>query len=191
MKIRAIFLMFPLTGLRVPADPGSAMTGFLIREMAMILREAELAAPAPAPAPAPATRPAALQPGDTGRAPEAGRLEALSLRAQRAWRNALVLSGRAQTIRAMRTEVSAQELLNVSPLARLHARAATMPVIEQAKGILMARQGCGEDEAFDLLRRASQRSNTPIRVLAEHIVKKVPQRRGPSRSANGSKSTRQ
>src|SRR5215469_15649120 len=189
MKIRAIFLMFPLTGLRVPADPGSATTGFLIREMAMILREAELAAPAPAPAPA--TRPAALQPGDTGRAPEAGRLEALSLRAQRAWRNALVLSGRAQTIRAMRTEVSAQELLNVSPLARLHARAATMPVIEQAKGILMARQGCGEDEAFDLLRRASQRSNTPIRVLAEHIVKKVPQRRGPSRSANGSKSTRQ
>jgi len=91
----------------------------------------------------------------------------------------------------MRTQVSAKELLNVSPLARLHARAATMPVIEQAKGILMARQGCGEDEAFDLLRRASQRSNTPIRVLAEHIVKKVPQRRGPSRSANGSKSTRQ
>jgi len=87
----------------------------------------------------------------------------------------------------MRTQVSAKELLNVSPLARLHARAATMPVIEQAKGILMARQGCGEDEAFDLLRRASQRSNTPIRVLAERIVENVPQRRGPSRSANGSR----
>jgi len=91
----------------------------------------------------------------------------------------------------MRTQVSAKELLNVSPLARLHARAATMPVIEQAKGILMARQGCGEDEAFELLRRASQRSNTPIRVLAEKIVESVPQRRGPSRSANGSKGTRQ
>ena len=151
----------------------------------MTIREAELATvtlPAQSAAP---------QPGDTGRAPEADRLEALSLRAQRAWRNALVLCGRAQTIRAMRTQVSAKELLNVSPLARLHARAATMPVIEQAKGILMARQGCGEDEAFELLRRASQRSNTPIRVLAERIVENVPQRRGPSRSANGSKGTRQ
>ena len=85
----------------------------------------------------------------------------------------------------MRTEVSAQELLNVSPLARLHARAATMPVIEQAKGILMARQGCGEDEAFDLLRRASQRSNMPVRVLAEQIVNNLPQRRGPVRGTNG------
>jgi AmiR/NasT family two-component response regulator len=29
-----------------------------------------------------------------------------------------------------------------------------MPVIEQAKGILMAQHRCGADEAFDLLRRA-------------------------------------
>jgi len=141
--------------------------------MAMTLREAELAAPAPA------TRAATPQPGDTGGAPETARLEALSLRAQRAWRNALALRGRAQAIRAMRIEVSAQELLAVSRLARLHAQAATMPVIEQAKGILMAQQGCSEDEAFDLLRRASQRSNTPVRVLAEKIVSDLPQRRDP------------
>lgn len=32
-----------------------------------------------------------------------------------------------------------------------------MPLIEQAKGIIMAREGCGPEEAFDLLRRASQR----------------------------------
>jgi len=82
----------------------------------------------------------------------------------------------------MRIEVSAQELLAVSRLARLHAQAATMPVIEQAKGVLMAQQGCGEDEAFDLLRRASQRSNTPVRVLAERIVDNLPQRRGPNGS---------
>ena len=139
----------------------------------MTLREAELAAPAPV------TRAATPQPGDTGGAPETTRLEALSLRAQRAWRNALALRGRAQAIRAMRIEVSAQELLAVSRLARLHAQAATMPVIEQAKGILMAQQGCSEDEAFDLLRRASQRSNTPVRVLAEKIVSDLPQRRDP------------
>src|SRR5499433_4447408 len=46
----------------------------------------------------------------------------------------------------------------------------TMPVIEQAKGMLMAQQGCGPDEAFDLLRRASQRFNVPVRVLAARLV---------------------
>jgi AmiR/NasT family two-component response regulator len=33
-----------------------------------------------------------------------------------------------------------------------------MPVIEQAKGIIMAQQRCGPEEAFDLLRRVSQDS---------------------------------
>jgi GAF domain-containing protein len=53
-----------------------------------------------------------------------------------------------------------------------------MPVIEQAKGILMAQHGCGPDEAFDLLRRASQRFNVPVRVLAARLVHSV-QRPGP------------
>src|SRR5215471_13712662 len=46
----------------------------------------------------------------------------------------------------------------------------TMPVIEQAKGILMAQRSCGPDEAFDLLRRASQRFNVPVRVLAARLA---------------------
>jgi len=45
-----------------------------------------------------------------------------------------------------------------------------MPVIEQAKAILMAQQRCDPDEAFDLLRRASQRFNVPVRVLAARLV---------------------
>ena len=45
-----------------------------------------------------------------------------------------------------------------------------MPVIEQAKGILMAQHGSGPEEAFDLLRRASQRFNVPVRVLAARLV---------------------
>jgi len=48
-----------------------------------------------------------------------------------------------------------------------------MPVIEQAKGIVMAQQGCGPEEAFDLLRRASQRSNVKRHVLAEQIVEQI------------------
>ena len=46
-------------------------------------------------------------------------------------------------------------------------------MIEQAKGIIMAQQRCGPDEAFDLLRRASQRTNIKLHLLAAQIVKHV------------------
>ena len=58
------------------------------------------------------------------------------------------------------------------------AQLGATPVIEQAKGILMAQRGCGPEEAFDLLRRASQRFNVPARVLAAQLVNRV-QRLGP------------
>ena len=48
-----------------------------------------------------------------------------------------------------------------------------MPVIEQAKGIIMVQQRCGPEEAFDLLRRASQRTNVKVHVLAARIVEQV------------------
>jgi len=104
---------------------------------------------------------------------QATRFDALHLRAEHAWQDALTLGRRVEALRETRTAVSAQELLTTSPFARLQARMATMPVIEQAKGVLMAQQHCTADEAFDLLRRASQRSNTPIRLLAEQIVDSV------------------
>lgn len=68
---------------------------------------------------------------------------------------------------------SQREMLHNSAFARLQARLDTMPVIEQAKGIVMARNRCGPDEAFDLLRRASQRANIKVSVLAERIVQQV------------------
>lgn len=43
-------------------------------------------------------------------------------------------------------------------------------VIEQAKGMLMSAQGCSEDEAFQLLVRASQRENRKLRNIAKEIV---------------------
>jgi hypothetical protein len=49
----------------------------------------------------------------------------------------------------------------------------TMPVIEQAKGIVMAQQGCGPEEAFDLLRRISQRTGVKVHALAAQIVEHV------------------
>jgi hypothetical protein len=67
----------------------------------------------------------------------------------------------------------APERLRRSEYARLQARLETMPVIEQAKGIIMAQSHCGNGQAFDLLRRASQRSNVPVRDLAAQIVTKT------------------
>ncbi|MGA7417889.1 MAG: GAF and ANTAR domain-containing protein [Acidimicrobiales bacterium] len=46
----------------------------------------------------------------------------------------------------------------------------TRGVIDQAKGILMAREGCSSDEAFDILRRASQRLNRKLHDIAREIV---------------------
>jgi AmiR/NasT family two-component response regulator len=66
-----------------------------------------------------------------------------------------------------------REILHNSAFARLQARLETMPVIEQAKGILMAQHRCGPDEAFDLLRRASQSANVRVSVLAARIVEQI------------------
>jgi hypothetical protein len=64
-------------------------------------------------------------------------------------------------------------MLHDSEFARLLAKHETMAVIEQAKGIIMVQQGCGPAEAFDLLRRASQRINVKVHVLATQIVEHV------------------
>ena len=48
-----------------------------------------------------------------------------------------------------------------------------MPVIEQAKGIIMGLQRCGPRQAFGLLRQASQRTNIKVHVLAAQIVEHI------------------
>ena len=53
-----------------------------------------------------------------------------------------------------------------SLLEALEARKA----IERAKGILMAKEGLTEDEAFARLRRASQRSGRPMKVIADAVA---------------------
>ncbi len=46
-------------------------------------------------------------------------------------------------------------------------------VIERAKGILMAEQDCDADAAFDLLRRASQRENVKLHLVAARIAERA------------------
>lgn len=50
---------------------------------------------------------------------------------------------------------------------------ASRDVIGQAKGILMGRQGISADDAFDVLRRASQRLNVKLRDLARDLSEGV------------------
>jgi two-component system, response regulator PdtaR len=47
---------------------------------------------------------------------------------------------------------------------------ATRKVVERAKGLLMAREGLSEEEAFARLRRASQVSGRPMKVVAEALI---------------------
>ena len=47
---------------------------------------------------------------------------------------------------------------------------AARKAIERAKGLLMERDGLSEEEAFKRLRRASQLSGKPLRVVAEALI---------------------
>lgn len=49
----------------------------------------------------------------------------------------------------------------------------TRAPIEQAKGVLMAIHGIDADEAFDMLRRHSQNTNVPLRVVAAEFLQKI------------------
>ena len=64
------------------------------------------------------------------------------------------------------TEFAEVKLQASSLLEALEARKA----IERAKGILMAKEGISEDEAFARLRRASERSGRPMKVIAEAVA---------------------
>jgi hypothetical protein len=94
-----------------------------------------------------------------------------------------------EQIRARRVAARTDpEWLQYSAYARLQARLASLPVIEQAKGIIMARYGWSEEQAFDALRRASQRENIKVRDLAASIVARTA-RSAPRRRTSGPTST--
>jgi hypothetical protein len=57
---------------------------------------------------------------------------------------------------------------------RMRVALSSRDVIGQAKGILMERQQLSADDAFDILRRASQRTNTRLQRVAEGIVERRP-----------------
>ena len=49
-------------------------------------------------------------------------------------------------------------------------KAASRDIIGQAEGILTTRAGVTDDEAFDMLRRASRRLNIELTAVAEQVA---------------------
>jgi AmiR/NasT family two-component response regulator len=78
--------------------------------------------------------------------------------------------------------VGSESALSSSEEARPLDLPQTRAVIEQAKGIVMATYRCGPDEAFTLLRSASQRANVKVHVLAAQLVERVTTKSAPPRS---------
>jgi AmiR/NasT family two-component response regulator len=64
-------------------------------------------------------------------------------------------------------------MLCATGFARPQAGLGCIPVVEQAKGVVMAWQRCGPAEAFDLLLQASQRASVGVHVLAAQLVEHV------------------
>ena len=78
-----------------------------------------------------------------------------------------VLAGRASILMA-----NAMALDEARALAdQLQEALGTREVIGEAKGILMEREGCTSDEAFAMLKNASQNTNTKLREIAEQVVR--------------------
>ncbi len=79
---------------------------------------------------------------------------------------AQVFADRAAIVLANATAYANTEATNHHlQVALEHAR-----IIGRAQGVIMARENCHSDAAFDTLRRASQRSNRKLRDIAEEIA---------------------
>jgi GAF domain-containing protein len=80
-----------------------------------------------------------------------------------------VFARHASVVLANAEAYASAEQLNEQLTEALRSR----EIIGQAKGILMEREGCDGDDAFDMLRRISQNSNTKLRDIAQGIVNSV------------------
>ncbi|MFD0314839.1 ANTAR domain-containing response regulator [Streptomyces flavalbus] len=75
---------------------------------------------------------------------------------------------RAEQLHSLREEIE-----------QLRFAIASRPVIDQARGILMATHACTSDQAWDILREASQLSNTKLRTVAATVTASTEHPDGP------------
>jgi GAF domain-containing protein len=91
------------------------------------------------------------------------------------------LAGQAAVVLANAASLASAETSNSHLQEALESR----DIIGQAKGILMASQNLSANEAFDILRRASQSSGRKLRDIAAEVVDRLERPPGPSDQASG------
>lgn len=82
----------------------------------------------------------------------------------------------AEAIGAMLATHAANALVAADRQQQFDSALSSRDVIGQAKGVLMERYGVDAVQAFDMLTSLSQNSNTPVRVVATHVVETVSRR---------------
>ncbi len=93
---------------------------------------------------------------------------------------------------------TAHTLANAQALASAETRAAQLDeallsrsLIEQAKGIVMAKEACSAAEAFDRLRGASQNNHVKLRTVAQLLVDSVAEKPTSRFAGNDARPVRQ
>ncbi|GAA2523828.1 MULTISPECIES: ANTAR domain-containing response regulator [Streptomyces] len=76
----------------------------------------------------------------------------------------------AQAVSAVARERAERLHVLQAEVEQLRQAIASRPVIDQARGVLMATYGCTSDEAWHILREASQLSNTKLRTVAAALT---------------------
>ncbi|NEA64616.1 ANTAR domain-containing protein [Streptomyces sp. SID12488] len=82
----------------------------------------------------------------------------------------VVLLGSDQGLAAVAAERAEQVDRLQAEVQQLQQAIESRPVIDQARGILMAVEACTADQAWNALRDASQHTNTKLRAVAEALV---------------------
>lgn len=80
------------------------------------------------------------------------------------------LEGRAEVDAALIAELRTDGLVTRAHAANLEEALRTSRRIGAAIGVVMARTGLTEPEAFELLKRASQDTNRKLRLIADDVV---------------------
>lgn len=73
-----------------------------------------------------------------------------------------------QTAKAL--ELALRVAAHMDTATDLKAAMESRTSIDMAVGVIMAQNGCGQDEAFEILTRASNGQNVKLRVLAEQLI---------------------
>ena len=89
------------------------------------------------------------------------------------------------TLARLALELAEERAADGQRVANLTDALRTRELIGQAQGILMERERITADQAFDVLRRASQRMNVKLRSVAESLVETGESPDGPGQTGDG------